>query len=146
MKVVIGNDHAGLPLKDEVIEYLKEKEHEIINVGVDTEDPADYPDMAKKACEIYLNGQADFGIVLCGTGIGISIAANKIKKIRCALIYDLHTAQMARAHNEANFIALGGRIKYAVPVRDLLDQCLKTAPSGGRHSLRVDKIRALEKT
>jgi len=111
-----------------------------------TEGPAsvDYPDVALAACDEFKKGGYDFGILLCGTGIGVSIAANKVKGIRCALIYDLFSAEMAKAHNNANFIAFGGRIQYAVPVTEMIDKFMNTTFSGSRHERRIAKIMAIE--
>ena len=131
-------------LKKEVLSYLHAKGCAVTNLGVDTDGSVDYPDMAEKAADEYLKGGYDFGILLCGTGIGISIAANKIKGIRCALIQNLFAAEMAKAHNNANFIAFGGRIVYEDSVPDMIDTFISTEFLGGRHSVRVDKISALE--
>jgi len=106
----------------------------------------DYPDMALAACNEYKKGGYDFGIVLCGTGIGISIAANKVKGIRCALIGDLFSAQMAKEHNNANFIAFGGRIKYAVPVPRMIEKFIRSSFAGERHERRIAKMMAIENT
>ena len=105
MKIVIGNDHAGVDLKNKVKEELRKKGHEVINVGTDTLDSVDYPDIAALASEKVLSGEAQFGILICGTGIGISIAANKIKGIRAALAHNEFTAKLSRLHNDANIIA-----------------------------------------
>lgn len=109
-------------------------------MGVNSDDPVDYPDIAVAACEEFRKGGYDFGILLCGTGIGVSMTANKMKGIRCALIHDLFTAEMAKAHNDANFIAFGGRIKYSVPVTQMIEKFMETKFAGDRHSRRVSKI------
>ncbi len=115
------------------------------NLGVDSEESVDYPDMAQEACGRYLSdGGYDFGVVCCGTGIGISIAANKVKGIRCALPQNIFAAQMAREHNNANFIAFGGRIDYWEPVEKMLDAFIDSTFAGDRHARRVDKIMGLE--
>jgi len=100
----------------------------------------DYPDKAVEACAEYRKGGYDFGILLCGTGIGISMAANKLAGIRCALIHDEYTARMAREHNDANFVAFGGRVAYAVPPTSVLETFMNAKFEGGRHSARVAKI------
>ena len=110
MKIAIGNDHAGVEFKNKLMEELRSKGYEIMNVGTDTLDSVDYPDIAKKVSEKVLNGEAKFGILICGTGIGISIAANKIKGIRAALCHNEYTAKLSRLHNDANIIALGARV------------------------------------
>src|SRR5512136_2861267 len=140
MKIVIANDHPAVALKKEIAAWLKSEGHEVVNLGVDVEDRVDYPDMTAAACAEYKKGGYDFGILLCGTGIGVSITANKIKGIRCALIHDLFTAEMAKAHNDANFIAFGGRVKYAVPVTKMIEKFMDTKFAGDRHSRRVSKI------
>lgn len=109
-------------------------------MGVNSDDPVDYPDIAIAACKEFRKGGYDFGILLCGTGIGVSMTANKMKGIRCALLHDLFTAEMAKAHNDANFIAFGGRIKYSVPVIQMIEKFMDTKFAGDRHSRRVSKI------
>jgi ribose 5-phosphate isomerase B len=145
MNIVIASDQAGVKQKAEIIQYLKSKNHNVSNMGVNSEDSVDYPDVARKACQEYLNGDYDFGILLCGTGIGVSISANKINGIRCALIHDNYTAQMAKAHNNANFIAFGGRLTYSIPLTEMIETYMKTNFGGGRHQRRVDKIMDMEK-
>jgi ribose 5-phosphate isomerase B len=139
-KIVVASDHGAIALKNEVISFLKTKKYEIKDMGVNSDDPVDYPDIAVAACEEFRKGGYDFGILLCGTGIGVSMTANKMKGIRCALIHDLFTAEMAKAHNDANFIALGGRIKYSVPVTQMIEKFIDTKFAGDRHSRRVSKI------
>jgi ribose 5-phosphate isomerase B len=142
-RVVVGNDHGAVELKARVVEHLRARGFEVADVGVSTPDSVDYPDMAAKAVEEYRKGGYEFGVVLCGTGIGISIAANKFKGIRCALLYDLFSAEMAKAHNDANFIALGGRMSYPVPVEKIIDTYIDTKFLGDRHARRVEKLNAL---
>ena len=144
MRIVIGSDHGGVKLKEELTRYLQGKRHTVKNMGVDTEESVDYPDIARLTCGEFKRGKYDFGILLCGTGIGISIAANKIVGIRCAAVFDLFTAQMASAHNRANFIAFGGRNTYTVPATVMVQCFLDTGFEGGRHQMRVDKISSLE--
>ena len=110
-KIIIASDHGAVSLKREIIDFLKTKKLDVKDMGVHSEDAVDYPDIAVAACAEFKKGGYDFGILLCGTGIGISITANKIKGIRCALIHDIFTAEMAKAHNDANFIAFGGRVQ-----------------------------------
>ena len=144
MKIIIANDHGAVDIKHQIIKHLKSKGYECENLGVDSDSSVDYPDMAKSACEKYLAGGYDFGILCCGTGIGISISANKINGIRCALPQDCFAASMAKLHNNANFIAFGGRIEYKDSVEDMLDSFFDNAFEGGRHQIRVDKIMKLE--
>jgi ribose 5-phosphate isomerase B len=144
MRIVIANDHPAVALKKEIAAWLKAGGHEVVNLGVDVEDRVDYPDMAAAACAEYKKGGYDFGILICGTGIGISIAANKIEGIRCALVHDTFTARMAKAHNDANFIALGARVERSVPAADIVAAFMESSFEGGRHADRVRKIGDLE--
>lgn len=143
-KIIIACDHGALALKKQIISYLKDKYFVVKDMGVNNEESVDYPDIAVSTCHEFNNGGYDFGILLCGTGIGMSIAANKIKGIRCAIIHDLFTAEMAKAHNNANFIAFGGRVRYSVPVTDMIDKFITTSFEGSRHERRINKIMALD--
>ena len=140
MKIVIGNDHAGVDLKNKVKEELRKKGHEVINVGTDTLDSVDYPDIATLASKKVLSGEAQFGILICGTGIGISIAANKIKGIRAALAHNEFTAKLSRLHNDANIIALGARVLGDSLAIACVETFINTEFEGGRHARRVGKI------
>jgi len=143
-KIVIACDHGAVELKNDIVAFLRKKNFEVNDLGTDGNSPVDYPDMAVAACNEYKKGGYEFGIVLCGTGIGISIAANKVKGIRCALICDLFSAQMAKEHNNANFIAFGGRIKYDVPVTRMIEKFIRTEFAGDRHERRIAKMMAIE--
>lgn len=145
MKITVGCDHGALSLKESVKAVLSELGAEVSDVGTYTEDSVDYPDIAKKVCEAVVKGDAEKGVALCGTGIGISIAANKIKGIRCALCSDVYSARMARAHNDANVLALGGRVTGPGLAGDIVRAFFTQEFEGGRHARRVDKITALEK-
>ena len=140
MKIAIGNDHAGTSFKEELVTFLVNNGYEVINCGTDTDSSVDYPDFAKAVSNLVLEKKADFGILICGTGIGISIAANKISGIRAALCTNEICARLAREHNNANIIAFGARVTGV----DLAKSCLKAFLSaefeGGRHSRRVNKI------
>ena len=140
MKIAIGNDHAGVEFKNKLMEELRSKGYEIMNVGTDTLDSVDYPDIAKKVSEKVLNGEAKFGILICGTGIGISIAANKIKGIRAALCHNEYTAKLSRLHNDANIIALGARVLGDSLAIACVETFINTEFEGGRHARRVGKI------
>jgi ribose 5-phosphate isomerase B len=144
-KIIIASDHGAVNLKNQIISFLKDRKCEIRDMGVNSNDSVDYPDIALKACQEFNKGGYDFGILLCGTGIGMSLAANKINGIRCALVHDLFTAEMAKAHNDANFIAFGGRIKYNLPITEMIDKFMNTEFSGDRHKRRVTKIMDIEK-
>ena len=144
-KILIASDHGAIALKNEIVVFLKKQNLTVKDMGVSADEAVDYPDMALAACTEYKKGGYDFGILLCGTGIGMTIAANKVKGIRCALIFDFFTAEMAKAHNNANFIAFGGRIKYGVPVTDMIDKFMKTSyGEDDRHQRRIGKITAME--
>ncbi len=144
MKIVVGCDHGALTLKKTVKDVLSELGAEVEDVGTYTEDSVDYPDIAEKVCERIVSGDAERGVVLCGTGIGISIAANKIRGIRCALCGDVYSARMARAHNNANVLALGGRVLGPGLAGDIVRAFFTQDFEGGRHQRRVGKITALE--
>jgi ribose 5-phosphate isomerase B len=145
MRIVIANDHGALALKRELAYWLESRGHVVNNLGIDVEKRVDYPDIASTACAEFKKGGYDFGVLLCGTGIGISISANKIEGIRCALVHDVFTAKMAREHNDANFIAMGGRVDYTVPPTEILSAFITSKFEGGRHSERVAKIHGLER-
>ena len=146
MKITIGSDHGAVALKDEVKLVLKEFGNiEVKDVGTFGTDAVDYPDIAEKVCADVVSGEADRGIVLCGTGLGISIASNKIKGIRCALCNDVYSARMSREHNDANVLAMGGRVTGFGPAGEIVRVWVTTEFTGGRHARRVDKIMALEK-
>ena len=145
MKIVIGCDHGALALKDEVKKVLAEyPDVEVNDVGTFTEDSVDYPDIAEKVCAEITSGRSERGIVLCGTGIGISIAANKIHGIRAALCNDVYSAKMSRQHNNANVLAMGGRVTGFGPADEIVRAWLTTEFEGGRHERRVNTIMALE--
>lgn len=145
MKITIGSDHGAVALKDEVKMVLKEYEDiKVTDVGTFGTESVDYPDIAEKVCADVTSGAANFGIVLCGTGIGISIAANKIKGIRCALCNDVYSAKKARQHNNANVLAMGGRVLGFGPAGEIVRAFVESTFEGGRHERRVNKIMALE--
>lgn len=144
-KVVIANDQGAVELTASIIKYLKKHGYEVNYLGIGEPVSVDYPDMAKKACEEFKKGGYEFGIVCCGTGIGVSICANKIKGIRCALPQNCFAAKMAKEHNDCNFIAFGGRITYQEPVLDMLKSYMEAQVSNEeRHARRRAKIMALE--
>lgn len=140
MKIVIGNDHAGVDYKNQLVCYLKEKGIEVINVGTDTLASVDYPDIAKEVSKKIISKEANFGILICGTGVGISIAANRNKGIRAALVNNEICARLSRMHNNANIIALGARVTGIELAKSCIDVFLETSFEGGRHENRVDKI------
>lgn len=144
MAVVVGSDHGGFALKEVLSAYLKEKGLEVIDVGCYDTASVDYPDIAEKACREVTEGRCDWGILVCGTGIGISIAANKVKGIRCALVSEAYSAEMTKRHNNANMIALGGRVTGPDLAKNIVDAYINAEFEGGRHEMRVNKISALE--
>ena len=145
MKITIGSDHGAVELKEEVKMVLHEFEDvRVTDVGTFGTESVDYPDIAEQVCADVLSGKADRGIVLCGTGIGISIAANKIDGIRAALCGDVYSAIMSRKHNDANVLAMGGRVTGIGPAGEIVRAWVCTEFEGGRHARRVDKIMALE--
>lgn len=145
MKITIGSDHGAVELKEEVKMVLHEFEDvRVTDVGTFGTESVDYPDIAEKVCADVVSGKADRGIVLCGTGIGISIAANKIDGIRAALCGDVYSAIMSRKHNDANVLAMGGRVTGIGPAGEIARAWVCTEFEGGRHARRVDKIMALE--
>ena len=142
--IVIASDHGGYTLKQELMEHLRTRGVEFEDIGTYTEESCDYPVYAEKAARGVAEGKYEKGILVCGTGIGMSLAANKIPGIRCALLSDCFSAEMCRAHNDANMIALGGRVIGAELAKRMTDLFLDTPFLGGRHARRVDLIRALE--
>ncbi len=144
MKIAIAADHGGYALKQELIPYLRAEGHSVTDCGTDSEASVDYIDFAKKGCEEYLSGNADFVILCCGTGVGISIAANKIRGIRCGLCPSVEIAELVKQHNNANAIALGGRTTSPELAKEIVEAYMAAEFMGGRHQTRVDKITALE--
>lgn len=144
MKIAIGCDHGGFSYKKELIAHLNEKGYEVEDFGCFSEDSCDYPDYALPVAEAVKDGKADFGILICSTGIGISIAANKVKGIRCAHVHDVESARLTRNHNNANILAFGAKIISEELMFEITDTFLTSTFDGGRHQRRVDKITAIE--
>ncbi|MBQ8459508.1 ribose 5-phosphate isomerase B [bacterium] len=140
LKVAIGADHAGFHYKEIVIDYLKARNIEYTDVGTYTPESCDYPEIARKVAEKVISSEVDRGILICGTGIGVSIAANKVHGIRAALCGDTYSARVSRAHNNANVLCLGSRVVGEHLALDIVDIWLKTGFEGGRHKRRVDMI------
>src|SRR3989338_6853522 len=145
MKIAIASDHGGCDLKEKIVELLKEKGFEITDYGVDNHESVDYPDYGIKVANAVSKGVANRGILSCGTGIGMSIVANKFPNVRAALCNDMFTARMSRLHNDANILVLGGRTLEKDVALLMVDAWLKTGFEGGRHQRRLDKIKELEK-
>src|SRR5690625_3568852 len=140
MKVIIGSDHGGFNLKNTIVSDLKEKGVEITDFGPESNNSVDYPDFAKPLAEKVAAGEYDKGILICGTGIGMSISANKVKGIRCALVHDTFSARATREHNDSNILAMGERVIGKGLASDIVDIWLNTEFEGGRHEKRVRKI------
>ena len=142
--LVLASDHAGFPLKEEIKAYLDTKGVEYIDCGTDSPDSVDYTQFAQKACLKVTSGDADLGILCCGTGIGISMAANKVKGIRAACCSDYFSAKFTRLHNDANVLCMGARVIGGGLACELVDVFINTEFEGGRHQRRVDQITAIE--
>lgn len=140
MIVAIAGDHGGFALKQRIREHLIERGIKIADLGTDSEESVDYPEFGKACAQAVASGKADRGIVICGTGIGISIAANRIRGIRCGLCTSVEMAELSRKHNNANMLAMGGRITSAEDAIRITDAWLDTEFEGGRHSRRVDML------
>ena len=138
--IALGADHGGVTLKTRVAAALVEAGHQIMDFGTDGPSSVDYPDFAHAVCGAVAEKRADFGILVCGTGIGMSIAANRNPAIRCALVHDVTTARLTRAHNDANVLALGARITGEEVALDILQTFLTTSFEGGRHERRLAKL------
>lgn len=140
MKIAVASDHGGYELKEAVKEYLKGRDIEVLDLGTDSEESVDYPDYGKACANAVVSGEVDRGIVCCGTGIGISIAANKVRGIRCGLCTSVEMAKLTRQHNNANMLAMGGRITDKETGLAITEAFLDTEFEGGRHQRRIDKI------
>jgi ribose 5-phosphate isomerase B len=143
MKIFAGSDHAGLALKLSIIKHLEAKGHQVVDVGTHTTDSCDYPDYAHKVAHSIKAEPNSKGLLTCGSGIGISMAANRHPGIRAALCHNSLEAELSRMHNDANVLVLGGRIIGEVLAHDIADKFFNTEFEGGRHSLRIDKIEAI---
>ncbi|MDI7275245.1 MAG: ribose 5-phosphate isomerase B [Anaerolineae bacterium] len=144
MRIAIACDHPGYALKRRLVELLRARGHQVIDLGTDGPESVDYPDYALKGAEEVSAGRCDTGILICGTGIGMSLAANKVPGIRAAVATNPYMARMARAHNDANVLCLGARVIGEGLAEDIVDAWLSTSAEGGRHAARVDKIRRIE--
>ena len=144
MKIAIASDHGGYPLKAVLIPYLRELGHEVEDFGCHSTDSCDYPDYAEPAARAVARGDCARGIVICSTGIGVSMAANKVRGVRCALCGDVYSAEMTRRHNDANVLALGASLTAPVLAERIVDVFLSVAFECGRHSRRIGKVDAIE--
>lgn len=145
MKIIIGNDHAAVELKHEIMAYVQELGHEVTNIGTDSHDSCNYPEIGARVGHAVVEEGYDCGILICGTGVGISIAANKVNGVRAAVCSDVTTAHLVKEHNNANIIAFGARIVGTELAKDIVKAYLEAEFMGGRHQIRVDMIHELEK-
>ena len=144
MKIAIGNDHAATELKFIIMDYVKSLGHEVVNFGTDGNESCNYPEFGEKVGRAVVNGEADCGILICGTGVGISIAANKVKGVRACVCSEPYTAKLSKMHNNANIIAFGARVVGSEMAKMIVDTWLETEYEGGRHQRRVDMLDAME--
>ena len=144
MRIAIGSDHAGFALKELLRTHLETSGHTVVDCGCSNEESCDYPEFGAAVGRAVANGEVERGVLVCGTGIGISMAANKVPGVRAALVHNRFTAEMSRQHNDANVVAFGARILEPEHARELLDHWLATEFEGGRHGRRVGKINALD--
>ncbi len=144
MKIAIGNDHAAVEMKKEIAAYVQSLGHEVVNFGTDTNESCNYPDFGEKVGMAVAAGEFDCGILICGTGVGISIAANKVNGVRAAVCSDTTTARLVKQHNNANIIAFGARIVGIETAKDIVKTYLEAEFMGGRHATRVDMIHEIE--
>ncbi|MBO5852837.1 MAG: ribose 5-phosphate isomerase B [Clostridia bacterium] len=145
MKIAIGCDHGGLQHKNAIVEHLTNRGFEVKDSGIFENKSVDYPDIAVKVCKDITSGECELGILVCGTGIGMSLAANKVKGIRAAAVSEHFSAKYTRLHNNSNILCLGGRVIGVGTALELVDLFVDTKFEGGRHAARVDKVMAIEK-
>ncbi|HEY3440623.1 MAG TPA: ribose 5-phosphate isomerase B [Paludibaculum sp.] len=146
MKIAIGADHAGFALKEELITSLQAKGLEVVDFGTHSSESTDYPDYASAVAHAVAKGEADRGLLVCSTGVGMSMAANKVEGVRAALAFNTDEVELTRRHNDANVLTMGARYNNLQQAEELVDVFLKTPFEGGRHQRRVDKIASLEKS
>jgi len=144
MKIALGSDHAGYDLKEQIKAYLKQRNIEVHDFGCDTKESVDYPDYAQLVAQSVSKGENNEGILVCGTGIGMSITANKIQGIRAALVHDSFGAKMSREHTNANILVLGAKFVKDEELNEIMDEWFTHKFEGGRHERRIDKIRKIE--
>lgn len=144
MRIAIGADQGGFELKERIVEYLVAQDHQVLDLGIHELKSIDYPDIAESVARSVADGQAERGILVCATGLGVSMAANKVRGIRAALCTDCYMARMAREHNDAQVLCLGGRVIGIGPALEIVGVFLSSEAQGGRHARRVAKINALD--
>ena len=146
MKIAVGSDHAGFELKEAVRPLLEEAGHQVVDVGTDSEESTDYPVHAEAAARLVADGGAERAVLVCGSGVGVSIVANKVDGIRAVNAHDADEAEMSRRHNDANVLTLAGRRLSSEDARSIVERFLDTNFEGGRHQRRVDQITAVERS
>ena len=146
MKLAIGNDHVAVDMKNEIKEYLESKGHEVINVGTDSSERFNYPVSGYKVARLVADGKVDGGVLICGTGVGISLAANKVHGIRACVCSEPYTAKLSKQHNNTNIIAFGARVIGIETAKMIVDEWLAAEYEGGRHAIRVGEIAEIEET
>ncbi len=144
MKIGIGNDHAAVEMKNEIVDYLKDKGYEVVNFGTDSHESCNYPEYGEKVGRAVVAGDVDLGILICGTGVGISLAANKVKGVRAVVCSEPFSAKLSRQHNNTNILAFGSRVIGIEMAKMIIDEWLAAEFQGGRHQTRVDMIMAIE--
>ena len=145
-KLAIGNDHTAVEMKNEIMAYLEEKGYEVVNVGTDSPERFNYPVSGYKVAKMVASGEVDGGILICGTGVGISLAANKVKGIRAVVCSEPYSARLSRMHNNTNIVAVGARVIGVETAKDIVDAWLGAEYEGGRHQVRVDMLAEIEET
>jgi ribose 5-phosphate isomerase B len=145
MRIAVGSDHAGFPLKEKVRPLLERSGHEVVDVGTDSDESTDYPRYAAEAARLVADGEADRAVLVCGSGVGVSIVANKVDGVRAVNAHDPDEAEMSRRHNDANVLALAGRRLEEGDAPEIIERFLATDFEGGRHERRVDQIAAVER-
>lgn len=145
-KLAIGNDHVAVEMKNEIMAYLQEKGYEVINVGTDSTERFNYPVSGYKVARMVADGEVDGGILICGTGVGISLSANKVHGIRCVTCSEPYSARLSRQHNNTNCVAFGARVIGIETAKDIVDAWLGAEFEGGRHQRRVDEVMEIEAT
>ncbi len=145
MKLAIGNDHAAVEMKNEIVKYLEGKGYEIINVGTDTNESCNYAEYGEKVANLVASKEADYGVLICGTGVGISLAANKVNGIRACVCSEPVTARLSKQHNNSNVLAFGARIIGIETAKAIVDGWLETEYEGGRHDMRLSYLTEIEK-
>ena len=146
MKIAIGNDHVAVDMKNEIKAYLESQGHEVINVGTDSPERFNYPVSGYKVAQMVVKGEVDRGVLICGTGVGISLSANKVHGIRACVCSEPYTARLSKQHNNTNIIAFGSRVIGIETAKMIVDEWLAAEYEGGRHQTRVDMIKEIEET